>query len=314
MTLRGSRDVSIFKRTGTRRLFPGIPTPRLLPITIGMLAVVLGTKSVNLVRTTFTDAPAGESVAPFIASALASGHEAPAAHGKPEAKHETGGEHGKPAKPEHGASEPAKADPPPPPIPEGPPPMSESERKVLLDLRARRQELEDRESTLSSRESVLGAAEQKLSSRVDELKGLQQKLESLDAGRRQQEDHAWQGLVKVYETMKPRDAAAIFNDLGMPVLLAVIDRMKEAKAAAIMAAMAPDKARDVTTQLAASRTRAAMALETGRAGTAHDMAHAGTAQDTAHAGMAQDTAHAGMAQSTDGKPPPEPAKIPGSGI
>ena len=27
--------------------------------------------------------------------------------------------------------------------------------------------------------------------------------------------------------MKPRDAATIFNDLDMPVLLAVVDRMKE---------------------------------------------------------------------------------------
>jgi hypothetical protein len=84
-----------------------------------------------------------------------------------------------------------------------------------------------------------------------------QKLESLDASHQQQEDNAWQGLVKVYETMKPRDAAAIFNDLGMPVLLAVVGRMKEAKAAAILAAMTPDKARDVTTQLALFRTKAA---------------------------------------------------------
>jgi flagellar motility protein MotE (MotC chaperone) len=54
--------------------------------------------------------------------------------------------------------------------------------------------------------------------------------------------------------MKPKDAATIFNDLAMPVLLQVLDRMKDAKAAAIMAAMNPDKARDVTTELAQMRT------------------------------------------------------------
>ena len=54
--------------------------------------------------------------------------------------------------------------------------------------------------------------------------------------------------------MKPRDAATIFNDLDMPVLLQVVDRMKEAKAAPVLAAMQPDKARDVTAQLARMRT------------------------------------------------------------
>ncbi len=46
---------------------------------------------------------------------------------------------------------------------------------------------------------------------------------------RSHDDANWAGLVKVYETMKPRDAAAIFNDMDLPVLLQVLDRMKEAK-------------------------------------------------------------------------------------
>ena len=141
--------------------------------------------------------------------------------------------------------------------------MTDSEKAVLLELRDRRQELEARESTLTSRESMLSAAEKKLSARVEELQALQKQLESLDTSHRQQENAAWQGLVKVYENMKPRDAAAIFNDLGMPVLLAVVDRMKETKAAAVLAAMAPDKARDVTMQLAQLRTRPAGAVDAG---------------------------------------------------
>ena len=40
----------------------------------------------------------------------------------------------------------------------------------------------------------------------------------------------------------------------MPVLLQVLDRMKDAKAALVMAAMNPDKARDVTAELAQMRT------------------------------------------------------------
>ena len=77
----------------------------------------------------------------------------------------------------------------------------------------------------------------------------------MDAERRAHDDANWAGIVKVYEMMKPRDAALIFNDMDMSVLLQVMDRMKESKAALVLAAMQPDRARLLTTQLAARRTQ-----------------------------------------------------------
>ena len=152
--------------------------------------------------------------------------------------------------------------PPPPPaatptLPDEtvPPPVTDSERAVLLELRQRREELDARDAALAARESVLVAAGEKLSARVAELQVLQKKLEALDAARREREDTSWKGLVKVYEAMKPRDAATIFNDLETPVLLQVVDRMKEAKTAPVLAAMQPDKARDLTAKLAQMRTQ-----------------------------------------------------------
>ena len=79
-------------------------------------------------------------------------------------------------------------------------------------------------------------------------------LEALQAASQERENAGWQGLVKLYEMMKPRDAATIFNDLEMSILLQVVDRMKELKAAPVLAAMLPDKARDVTARLAKMRT------------------------------------------------------------
>jgi flagellar motility protein MotE (MotC chaperone) len=137
----------------------------------------------------------------------------------------------------------------------GPAPIGDAERAVLLDLRQRRQELDARDAALSVRESILAAAEQKLMGRVEELSALQNKLQDLEAAREQRDEAGWQGLVKLYEAMKPRDAATIFNDLQMPVLLSLVDRMQERKAAPVLAAMNPDKARDVTAQLAQLRTR-----------------------------------------------------------
>lgn len=125
-----------------------------------------------------------------------------------------------------------------------------------MELRQRREELEGRAQALAAREALLTAAERKIGLRVEELKALQTRLEALDAARKDRDEASWRGLVKVYETMKPRDAAAIMNDLDMPVLLGVLDRMKETKAAPILAAMQPDKARQVTAELAQLRQRA----------------------------------------------------------
>jgi flagellar motility protein MotE (MotC chaperone) len=203
--------------------------PRLMPVTIAALAALLAVKSVALVRDTILYVHHADDGVSVVGEALA-------------------------AVPDKSpAAAPAQFAPPGHSV--QPAPVSDGERTVLLELRQRRQELDRRELALNARESVLAAAEQKLSARVEELSALQKKLEALEAAREQREDAGWQGLVKLYQDMKPRDAATIFNDLDMQVLLAVLDRMKEAKAALIMAAMNPDKAREVTARLAELRLK-----------------------------------------------------------
>lgn len=201
-----------------------IPTPRLLPITIAAMVALLALKSANLVLAAIPPAPAPAS------------QEAPPA-----------------AKPEPATA--AKPPEPPTPTPPAEPAISAEERALLLDLRHRNAELAAREATLNSREAVLAAAEKRLGLRVDELTALQHRLESLEADRKARDDANWQSLVKVYETMKPHDAAVIFNDLDKPVLLQVLSRMKEGRAAPILAAMQPDRARTVTTELASLRLK-----------------------------------------------------------
>jgi len=212
-----------------------LPAPRLLPFTIAALAAVLAVKTVDLTR----------HAAAWLNSASAGGVVSVAQAAVPD-------------KPQAAAPTPLAPSSVPRGTPSqdagGPPPISDGERAVLLDLRQRRQELDARDAALSVRESILAAAEQKLQARVEELAALQKKLQDLEAARQQREEAGWQGLVKLYEAMKPRDAAVIFNDLQMPVLLPLVDRMKEAKAAPVLAAMNPDKARDVTAGLAQMRT------------------------------------------------------------
>jgi flagellar motility protein MotE (MotC chaperone) len=135
----------------------------------------------------------------------------------------------------------------------GPTPEQQAERAVLEALRARRAEIEAREQQAVARETVVAAAERRLAQRVQELSALQQRLEALERDRAEREEAGLRGLVKLYEGMRPRDAATIFDELEMPVLVRIVDRMREAKASPVMGAMRPDRARLLTAELARLR-------------------------------------------------------------
>jgi flagellar motility protein MotE (MotC chaperone) len=237
-----------------------IPTPRLLPLTIFALSGLLAVKSVTLVRAAVGAAQSAPATSAAGTTGAAAG--APA----PQAALSAATDNRASILPPGTAPPPGSPPPSPPVSAAGLPPatqsapapaISDGERAVLLELRQRRQELDVRETAVAARESTLAAAELRLNARVSELESLQHKLEDLEQARQQREDASWQGLVKLYESMKPRDAATIFNDLDMKVLLGVVDRMKDAKAAPVLAAMQPDKARELTAKLAALRTKRA---------------------------------------------------------
>ena len=138
----------------------------------------------------------------------------------------------------------------PPPNPE-----QRAEQAVLEGLRARRLAIDAREQAMAARDVVLAAAERRLAQRIEELSALQRRLEMADLQRGEREDAGWKHLVKLYEGMRPRAAATIFDELELPVLVQVVDRMREAKAAAVLGVMRPERARLLTTELARHRAR-----------------------------------------------------------
>lgn len=138
--------------------------------------------------------------------------------------------------------------PPPPPEPTGPT-FSETEIAVLQQLAQRRDDLNARESELQRKEALLQATEGRLDQKVADLKQLQATLEGLIRQHDGEQENKLQSLVKIYETMKPADAARIFEQLDMETLLPVVEKMKERKLAAILASLNPEKAKDVTVEL-----------------------------------------------------------------
>jgi flagellar motility protein MotE (MotC chaperone) len=113
--------------------------------------------------------------------------------------------------------------------------------------------LDKREQQLGAREALLKAAEQEVDKKVAELNTLKADIEKLLGQQQTMEETRIVSLVKIYEGMKPKEAATIFNTLDMDVLLAVISRMSERKSSPVLAAMDPNKARIVTIKLAEQR-------------------------------------------------------------
>lgn len=131
--------------------------------------------------------------------------------------------------------------------------MSQTEMDVLQKLVQRRDQLDARERDIARREDLLKAAEDQIDRKVAELKSLQSTIQSLLRQYNEQEDSKMISLVKIYENMKPKEAAKIFEQLDMQILLDVIERMKEQRVAPILAEMDPAKARTVTSELAQRR-------------------------------------------------------------
>ncbi len=152
---------------------------------------------------------------------------------------------------EDGAKPPVAASPPPAqPAPAMVVPSTRGEADVLQKLVERRAALDEREKNVGLREKMLSAAEKQIDVKLSELKQLEQKLEALVSKRNELEESQLSSLVKTYESMKPEDAARIFNRLERGILVDVAHRMKPAKIGAVLAAMEPARAQDLTVLLA----------------------------------------------------------------
>ena len=131
--------------------------------------------------------------------------------------------------------------------------MPNGELDLVEALAARRDALEAREQVLTQREALLMVAEQRIEEKMEELTALRVQLEGLMGMVDEEQEQHLVSLVNIYETMRPTDAAAIFNGLDMGVLIDVLQRMREQKSAPILAAMEPERARMVTSELVMRR-------------------------------------------------------------
>jgi flagellar motility protein MotE (MotC chaperone) len=128
--------------------------------------------------------------------------------------------------------------------------VSPSERAILERLQSRRQELEARAREIEIRESLMKAAEKRIESRVEEMKSIEAKASVANDEKSDAQNTRFKSIVTMYEGMKPKDAARVFDRLEMPVLIEIASQIAPRKMSDIMGLMAPDAAERLTVELA----------------------------------------------------------------
>ena len=127
---------------------------------------------------------------------------------------------------------------------------SSGERAILESLHNRRQQLDARSRELDMRESLLKAAEKRVEAKVTELKGVETRVKTEMGNRDTAEAKRLKSLITMYENMKPKDAARIFDRLDMKILVDVSTHMNPRTMSAILAQMTPEAAERLTVELA----------------------------------------------------------------
>jgi flagellar motility protein MotE (MotC chaperone) len=131
------------------------------------------------------------------------------------------------------------------------PSPSAGERAVLESLNQRRQELEARARELDVRESLLAATEKRVEARLAEIKETEARINATGQKKDDAEAARFKGLVSMYENMKAKDAAKIFDRLDLRILVELTAQINPRRMSDILGQMSPEVAERLTSEIAA---------------------------------------------------------------
>ena len=122
---------------------------------------------------------------------------------------------------------------------------------VAKELDDRRSELDRRQAELTAREAALRTLADEVRRDLDELVRIQKEQAAAAEASDHDADERATRLARLYESMKPKRAAAVFDTFAMDELVPIARRMRDGKFAAVMQEMAPQKAKELTERLRA---------------------------------------------------------------
>lgn len=124
--------------------------------------------------------------------------------------------------------------------------FSESEVKVLTQLKQREAELQRREEEFSKRTSELKLLSQQIEQKLEQMRNLAQKIEQMRAERKEMDKKDISRMVKYYETMAAENTAQFINQMDRTTAMHILMRMNPRKASAVMQLLDPKVAVDIT--------------------------------------------------------------------
>ncbi|SFM47680.1 MotE family protein [Thermodesulforhabdus norvegica] len=126
---------------------------------------------------------------------------------------------------------------------------TESVAEYMKYLREKELEIQKKEQALKEREKILRELEKDLNTKLAHLEELQKSIEAFNRQQEQLANERLDTLVKIYVTMKPKDAAALLEKLDDDLVTQIISRMSTDQAAKIIASMDIKKAARITQKL-----------------------------------------------------------------
>lgn len=138
--------------------------------------------------------------------------------------------------------EPAKVPPPPPPAPANPAELTSS-------LEQKDAELKHKEQQLQEREQYLQQMQKDLEKKLQELIAIQKEIQVYRDERAAGRSASIKSLAQIYGSMKPKEAAKLFDNMDEKLVVSVISTMKSEEAALILAAMDSKKAAKISEAL-----------------------------------------------------------------
>ncbi|WP_306153133.1 MotE family protein [Roseovarius sp. MMSF_3281] len=123
-------------------------------------------------------------------------------------------------------------------------------RRVLAAIKTREQGLTRRETALRDRMQALSVAKRETERKLQELIEAEADLRATIAMAESASDSDLARLTKVYESMKPKQAAALFEEMDPNFAAGFLGRMRPEAAAEIMAGLTPQAAHTFSVVLA----------------------------------------------------------------
>jgi flagellar motility protein MotE (MotC chaperone) len=126
---------------------------------------------------------------------------------------------------------------------------SESLAALAQDMESREAALDRREASIAAKEADLRAVEERLQERMAQLKSIRAEIAAQLARIDEVEDDRRDDLVRMLQSMRPKQGAPILSQLEDELAVAVVDRMSPGKAGKLLAALPPGKAADLMQKL-----------------------------------------------------------------